>query len=95
MEWYQVQELMITGAVIVGVLIPVCALTYRFLVRSDRRDQKRLRGEKDPSAEVLRDARLDNMERQLEDLEASVRRLVDVTEFDRQLKSGKPPEDSS
>ena len=33
------------------------------------------------------------MERQLEDLEASVRRLVEVTEFDRQLKSGKRSEE--
>ena len=90
MDWWQLQELMITSAVIVGVLVPVFALTYRFFVKTSRWDQKRLRGEPDHPSELLRDARLDNMERQLEELDASVRRLVEVTEFDRQLKSGKP-----
>lgn len=89
MEWWQIQELMITGAVIVGVLVPVFAFTYRFLTKTSRRDLNRLQGAQDPSVEVLRDARLDNMERQLEQMEASVQRLVEVTEFDRQLKSGK------
>ncbi len=92
MEWWQLQELMMTSAMIIAVLVPVVALTYRFVLKPSRKDQARLRGDPDHSPETLRDARLDNMERQLEGLEASVQRLVDVTEFDRQLKSGKPPE---
>jgi hypothetical protein len=95
MEWWQVQELMMTSAAIVAVLVPVFALTYRFVLKPARRDHARLRGDQDHSSEILRDVRLDNMERQLEGLEASVQRLVDVTEFDRQLKAGKPPEESS
>jgi len=95
MEWWQVQELMMTSAMIVAVLVPVCALTYRFVLKPSRKDRARLREDHDDSPEILRDARLDNMERQLEGLEASVQRLVDVTEFDRQLKSGKPPEESA
>jgi len=94
MEWWQIQELMVTSAVALAVLIPVCGLTYRFLVRPSRGERKSLQGAPDSSVEALRDARLDNVERQLEGLEASVQRLVDVTEFDRQLKSGKPPEES-
>ncbi|MBT8396071.1 MAG: hypothetical protein HKO65_07565 [Gemmatimonadetes bacterium] len=89
MEWWQIQELMITGAIIVGVLVPVCGLTYRFLTRASRRELRKLQGPRDPAAELIRDQRLDNMERQLEDLEGSVRRIVDVVEFERQLKSGK------
>ena len=93
MEWWQIQELMITAAVIAGILIPVFALTNRFLVNPVRKDRGLLKGDVDPAAEAIRDQRLDNMERQLEDLEASVRRLVAATEFDRQLKVGKPSED--
>ena len=97
MEWWQIQELMITAAIIAGVLIPVFALTNRFLVNPIRKDRDLLKGDVDPAAEAIRDQRLDNMERQLEDLEASVRRLVEATEFDRQLKAGRPsgedPED--
>ena len=78
---------------IVYVLIPVFALTYRFLTKPFRQDRKRLQEAGGKSVEALRDARLDNMERQLEQLEASVERLVEVTEFDRQLKAGKPPEE--
>jgi len=89
MEYWQIQELMITSAIIAGVLVPIFAFTYRFLTRTSGRNRKLPPPTSDPSAEALRDVRLDNMERQLEDLEASVRRLVDVTEFDRQLKSGK------
>jgi peptidoglycan/LPS O-acetylase OafA/YrhL len=95
MEWWQIQELLMTSAVALAVLIPVCGLTYRFLVRPSRRERRELPGELDSSVEALRDARLDHMERQLEGMEAAIQRLVDVTEFDRQLKSGKPPEGSS
>lgn len=95
MEWWQIQELMMTSAVVVAVLVPVCGLTYRFLVKPARGEQKSLSGAHDSSVEALRDARLDNMEGQLEGLEASVQRLLDVTEFDRQLKSGIPPEEGA
>jgi hypothetical protein len=90
MEWWQFQELLITVAVIVGVLVPVFALTYRFLAKTS--DQPRIRGKKEAQATLLRDQRLDHIERQLEDLDGMVRRLVDVVEFDRQLKAGEPPE---
>ena len=95
MEWWQIKDLMITGALIVGVLVPVFGLTYRFLAKAALKDRRLLRKGPDPSAEAIRDQRLGNMERQLEDLEASVRRLLEVAEFDRQLKAGKPPEDES
>ncbi len=91
MEWWAFQELLITIAIIVGVLVPVFALTYRFVLKPVWRDRDRLPKPQEVQVETLRDVRLDNMERQLEDLDASVRRLVDLTEFDRQLKSGKPP----
>lgn len=92
MEWWAIQELMITSAVIIGALVPVFALTYRFVLKPVWGNRKQLPGEPEAPLEALREARLDNMERQLEDLEVSVRRLVDVTEFDRQLKGGNSPE---
>jgi hypothetical protein len=92
MEWWQIQELMITAAVIAGVLIPVFALTNRFLVQPARKNRELFSEGEDSAAEAIRDQRLDHMERQLEDLEASVRRLVEATEFDRQLKSGSKPD---
>ena len=90
MEWWQLQELLMTVAVIVGVLVPVFALTYRFVLRGSLGDRKPLAGDRESTAGAVRDQRLDHMERQLEDLEGMVRRLVEATEFDRQLKSGKP-----
>lgn len=92
MEWWAIQELLITVAIIVGVLVPVFALTYRFVLRPAWRDKNPLPKGPDLHVEAMRDARLDNMERQLDDLEASVKRLVEVTEFDRQLKAGRPPQ---
>jgi hypothetical protein len=93
MEWWQIQELMITLAVIVGVLVPVFALTYRFLAKTP--DQPRFGRKKQGQAALLRDQRLDHIERQIGDLEGLVRRLVDAAEFDRQLKSGEPPADDA
>jgi hypothetical protein len=81
---------MITLAVIVGVWVPVFGLTYRFLTKTSEQDRKRLAGSRQAAeAAALKDVRLDNTERQLEDLEGLVRRLVDATEFDRQLKAGR------
>jgi hypothetical protein len=92
-EWWQIQELIITLAVIVGVLVPVFALTLRLLTKPAGRDRERLRRE---AAEgKLRDQRLDHMERQLEDLEGLVRRLVEATEFDRQLQAGQPSDEEA
>ena len=89
MEWWQIQEMMITSAAILVVLVPVLALTYRFILKPAWKDKGALPKAPPPEVEALRDARLDNMERQLEDLENSMKRLVEVTEFDRQLKGGK------
>lgn len=90
MEWWQLQELLMTVAVIVGVLVPVFALTYRFVLSGSLGDRKPLARGPESTTGAVSDQRLDRMERQLEDLEGMVRRLVDTTEFDRQLKSGKP-----
>lgn len=89
MEWWQVQELLITIAIIVGVLVPVFGLTWRFALRPTLQSRARL----DDGAPVrLQNERIDHMERQLEEMESLVRRLVEATEFDRQLKSGNPPD---
>jgi len=93
MEWWQIQDLMITLAVIVGVLVPVFALTYRLLMKPVGARVPRL--EKQAAEAQLRDERLDQMQHQLEDLEGLVRRLVEATEFDRQLKAGPPPEEEA
>jgi hypothetical protein len=95
MEWWQLQQLLVTIAVIVGVLIPVCALSYRFLAGPFGSDRRRLAGDKEALASGLQDQRLDHMERQLEELDGMVRRLVDASEFDRQLKSGKPSDEDA
>lgn len=93
MEWWQVQELMITVAVIVGVLVPVLALTYRFLTKTAPRST--LPGGQEATNTRLHDERLDYVERQLDDLQGMVRRLVDVVEFDRQLGSGGSPDEEN
>ena len=90
MEWWAVQELMLTSAAILAVLIPVAGLTLRFAVKPFLRELADLRAAR--RGEILEShsgERLARMERQLEDLEISVRRLVEVAEFDRQLKSGR------
>jgi hypothetical protein len=89
MEWWQIQDLMITLAVIVGVLVPVFALTYRLLMKPVGGRSPRLK--KQAQDAQLRDERLDQMQRQLEDMEGLVRRLVEATELDRQLKAARPP----
>ena len=89
MEWWAVQELMLTSAAILAVLIPVAGLTLRFAVKPFLRELADLRAAR--RGEILEShsgERLARMERQLEDLETSIRRLVEVAEFDRQLKSG-------
>ncbi len=95
MEWWAIQELMITSAIILAELIPVVGFTIRFAIKPFLRDSKELRQPRDQSVELPRDARLDHMEVQLESLESSMRRLLEVAEFDHQLKSGIPPEGGS
>ena len=85
MEWWQVQQLIITIGIVVGVLIPVLAVTYRFLVKPS--GGKTLPPQTSQAA-LLQDQRLDRVEHQLEDLEGLMRRLVDAAEFDKQLQSG-------
>ncbi len=91
MPWYQVQDLMITVAISLAVLIPVTGLTLRFGVKPFLREIADIRAAR--RGHVVEDVsheRLVRIERQLEDLESSMRRLVQVAEFDRQLKSGRP-----
>jgi len=92
MEWWQIQSILITLAVIVGVLVPVLGITYRFVLRGILKDRERLVTRGGTHEELQRDARLDSMERQIEELTSSIRRLAEVAEFDRQLKGGDPPD---
>lgn len=91
MEWWQIQELLITMAIIVGVLVPVFGLTWRFVLRPMGESRGRLENE---AAARLQNERIDHMERQLEEMESLVRRLVEASDFDRQLKSGEPVDGS-
>ena len=95
MEWDAIQEIIMTVGVILAVLIPVTGLTLRFAIKPFLQDTRELRQARDQSAELPHDSRLDHMEAQLESLESSIGRLLEVVEFDRQLKSGTPPEGSS
>ncbi|UCC84614.1 MAG: hypothetical protein JSW46_06740 [Gemmatimonadota bacterium] len=91
MPWYQVQDLMITVAVSLAVLIPVTGLTLRFGVKPFLREIADIRAaRRGQLVEDVSHERLARIERQLEDLESSMRRLIQVAEFDRQLKSGRP-----
>ena len=95
MEWWAIQELMITSAIILAVLIPVVGFTLRFAIKPFLRDSKELRQPSNQPAELPPDPRIERMEEQLEGLESSMRRLLEVAEFDHQLKSGNPPKGSS
>ena len=89
MPWYQVQELMWTVGGLLVVLIPVTGLTLRFAVKPFLKDLAEARGARTKELPVEQDDRLDRIESQLEGLERSVRRLADVSDFDRQLRSGR------
>ena len=91
MPWYQIQDLMMTAGVILIVLIPVIGFTLRFAIKPFLRDRDLMGGGQRGPALPKADERLDRMEQQLEQIEASVNRLLEVAEFDRQLKSGQPP----
>ena len=90
MPWWQIQDLMITSAAIVAVLIPVTAFTLRFAIKPFLKDMEEIktarRGELGATVDA-QDNRLARIENQLDGLESSVRQLTEVIQFDRQLKS--------
>jgi hypothetical protein len=90
MPWYQVQDLMITVVGGFAILIPITGLTLRFGVKPFLKEIADIRAaRRGHPVEDVSHERLARIERQLEDLESSMRRLVQVAEFDRQLKSGR------
>jgi hypothetical protein len=90
MPWYQVQDLIFTVAASLAVLIPITGLTLRFGVKPFLRELADMRAaRRGHLVEDVSHERLARIERQLEDLERSMRRLAEVAEFDRQLKSGR------
>lgn len=81
---------MITVAASLAVLIPITGLTLRFGVRPFMRELADIRAaRRGQLVEDVSHERLARIERQLDDLERSMRRLAEVAEFDRQLKSGR------
>ena len=92
MEYWAIQELMITSAIALAVLIPVTGLTLRFGLRPFLRELADIRASRaggQIQSAGQTDERLTRIEHQLETLETSVRRLAEVAEFERQLKSGR------
>ncbi len=85
MPWWQMQDLMFTSAAILGGLIVITGLTLRFAIRPFLSELRAGRQEAVPSDSRVQLARI---EQRLDDVETSIKRLVDVTEFDRQLGSG-------
>ena len=95
MESWAIENLMQTGAMILAVLIPVIGFTARFALRPIIRDLKELRQAQAQPVGQMDQARLDRMELQLENLESSVERLLEIVEYDRRLEPGEPSEDAS
>ncbi len=93
MQVWEIQELAITFGVLLAVLIPVAGLTLRFGLKPFLRDRAEIKAARH-GAQITNagqtDERLTRIEHQLESLESSVRRLAEVADFDRQLKSGRP-----
>jgi hypothetical protein len=90
MPWWQIQELMLTTAGILVVLIPVTGLTLRFAIKPFLKDIAGARAGRQVQPGVRdaeQDSRLGRIENQLDSLETSVRQLTEVVQFDRQLKS--------
>ena len=85
MPWWQMQDLMFTSAAILGGLIVITGLTLRFGIRPFLSELRAARQEAVPSESSVQLARI---EQRLDDLETSIKRLVEVTQFDRQLGSG-------
>lgn len=91
MDWWEIQELIITVAGSLAVLIPITGLTLRFGLKPFLRDLAEVRAARRSQMDLLRanDAdRLARIENQLDTLERSVRHLTEVVQFDRQLKPG-------
>ena len=85
MPYWQLQELMVTSAVILAALIPITGLTLRFAIKPFLAD---LRSTKKESVPGETGQQLSRIEGRLADLEVAVLRLAEVADFDRQLKSG-------
>ncbi|NIP77695.1 MAG: hypothetical protein GWM90_00215 [Gemmatimonadetes bacterium] len=92
MEYWEIQELLITLMAGLAVLIPVTGLTLRFAVKPFLKELADFRAKREgreiPDAAPT-EARLARIEDQLETLEGSIKRLADAADFDRQLRSGK------
>jgi hypothetical protein len=90
MPWWQIQDLIVTVAISLAVLIPVTGLTLRFGLQPFLKDLGELRAAKQGHLEVARHTETDRflrIESQIERLESAVRTLTEVVQFDRQLKS--------
>lgn len=92
MEYWEIQELVITAAVSLAVLIPVTGLTLRFGLKPFLKDLGEMRagrhGGRRHQLSTHDSDRLERIENQLDTLERSVRRLTEVVQFDRQLMPG-------
>lgn len=98
MEYWEIQALLQTVGVILVILIPVTGLTLRFGLKPFLKDLAEIRAAKQgvhiaPGDDQAQ--RLAQIEGQLESLESSVRRLTEVVQFDRQLRSGSSERDRS
>jgi hypothetical protein len=91
MEPWQIQDLIITVAVSIAVLIPITGLTLRFGLKPFLRDLGQLKAARHDRRNQLgaEDGdRLERIEIQLDTLERSLRHLTEVVQFDRQLMPG-------
>lgn len=97
MEWWQIQEIMWTAAGVFAVVIVASGFTLRFAIKPFLRDLHELRDAKRGGSlqEAHSDQRLERIEDQLERLDGAMERLLEVSEFDRQLKSGRQPPNPS
>jgi hypothetical protein len=79
-------------AVVMGmlvVLIPIAGVTARFALKPIAEAVARMREAQGASQALgLVEQRLALLEQQMSNLESDVKRIEDVTEFDRQLRSG-------
>ncbi|GMR12943.1 MAG: hypothetical protein BMS9Abin29_1138 [Gemmatimonadota bacterium] len=82
-------------AVIMGVsivLIPVIGITARFALKPTVEAFSRLfEGRRASETISILERRMALMEAQIESIESNVKRMVDVTDFHRQLESGSRP----
>ncbi len=79
-------------AIVMGlmvVLIPIAGITARFALKPIAEAVARMRSAQGANRELaVMEQRLALLEQQLSHLESDVRKIEDVAEFDRQLKSG-------